>query len=186
LQPWIRIWSFIDDKFYFPCSRLEYVNRAEKNIFRVKLLTYRGKNLVLSDGTCIHDNDLLLKIHLHNCVLMKEMEHIKNDTKRALYVYDRVKSSMPGLAHFLFNHPKKDRIKGIVGITVLSRGVHRLGFEVKEIPNLYYRRIKQLYMKPMFILCHPDKQIHWKQENLIPKYLMMSKEQIFNKYFQEV
>jgi hypothetical protein len=184
LPMWIQIWSFID-KFYFSCSRLEYVNKEKKNIFRVRLLTYRGQNIVLSDGTRISENDFILKIHLHNCLLLTEMKDMKHDVKRAFYVYDRVRTSLPDLADFIFRHERSGQIKGILGITILSRGVNRLGFEVQDIPNLYYRKYKQLYMKPMFILCHPNRERSWKQENMVPKFLLMSKEQLFQHYLQK-
>ncbi|WP_035100437.1 YkoP family protein [Aneurinibacillus terranovensis] len=176
-----KIWSLLD-WLYFYCSNLSYVNRQEKNIFRVKLITYRGKSLCLSNGAFIHPNDVLLKIHLHNSLLMKEMVNIKNDIKRAFYVYSRVETSLPGLAVFISRHPKKDIIRGVIGITLLSRGVSRLGFEVKDITNPYYKKLKQLYMKPMFILCYLDKKKFWKNKNLIPKILVLSKEQLLNKY----
>jgi hypothetical protein len=184
LRTIIKVWSLLD-KIYFDCSRLEYVNQEEKNIFRVKLLTYRGPSLFLSNGISIQTNDTLLKIHLHNCVLMREMVNIENDTKRALYVYKRVEESMPGLVDFICNHPQKDTIKGIIGITLLHRGVSRLGFEVKDIENGYYKKYKQLYMKSLFILCHLNKQPRWKEKNLVPKFLIMSKEQLLSRYLQD-
>ncbi|MBN6185741.1 hypothetical protein JQN58_01920 [Aneurinibacillus sp. BA2021] len=184
MKGWFWLWSWLD-ALYFACSRLRYVNRKEKNIFRVKLLTYRGKSLVLSCGTRVNPNDMLLKIHLHNCLLMHELASMASDTKRALYVYRRVESSMPGLAQFLSAHPQKDKIKGIIGVTLLSRGVARLGFEVKDIPNPYYRAMRQLYMKPLFLLCHTDKNTRPKAEHLVPKFLVMPTEFILNKYLPE-
>jgi len=181
----VKIWSFMDS-FYFHCSRLQYVNQKEQNIFRVRLLTYRGNDLSLSNGTCIHHNDVLLKIHLHNCLLMSEMMNIKNDTRRALYVYNRVEASMPGLANFIFQHPKENIIKGVIGITLLSRGVNRLGFEVKDIQNPYYERLKQLYMKPMFVLCHHEKGKLRKRKKLVLKFLVMSKDQLLSRYLQNM
>ncbi|MED0890727.1 YkoP family protein, partial [Aneurinibacillus migulanus] len=106
-------------------------------------------------------------------------------TKRALYVYKRVEESMPGLVDFIRNHPQGETIKGIIGITVLHRGVSRLGFEVKDIENGYYKKLKQLYMKPLFILCHLNKQQGWKEKNLVPKFLIMSKEQLLSRYLQD-
>lgn len=179
----MKIWSLLD-KIYFYYSPLEYVNQEGKNIFRVKYLTYRGKDILLSNGVSIQKNDLLLKIHLHNFLLMKEMINIENETKRALYVYKRVEESMPGLADFIRNHPQKDSIKGIIGITLLHRGVSRLGFEVKEIENYYYKRAKQFYMKPLFIFCHLNKRQRWKEKNLVPKFLIMSKEELLSRYVQ--
>lgn len=180
----IKAWSLLD-KVYFHCSRLEYVNQEAKNIFRVKLLTYRGRELFLTNGTSIRTNDTLLKIHLHNCLLIGETMNMSNDTKRALYVYKRVEESMPGLVDFIRNHPRKDDIKGIIGITLLHRGVSRLGFEVKDIENSHYRRAKQFYMKPLFLLFHLNKQHHRKKENMVPKFLVMSKEQLLGKYLQD-
>ncbi|ERI09288.1 YkoP family protein [Aneurinibacillus aneurinilyticus] len=180
----IRAWSLLD-KFYFYCSRLEYVNQEAKNIFRVKLLKYRGQELFLANGTSIRKNDTLLKIHLHNCMLIGETLNMRNDTKRALYVYKRVEESMPGLVNFIRNHPRKDDIKGVIGITLLHRGVSRLGFEVKDIENSYYRRAKQFYMKPLFLLYHLNKQQRRKKEHMVPKFLVISKERLLGKYLQD-
>ncbi|WP_412675691.1 YkoP family protein, partial [Aneurinibacillus migulanus] len=44
---------------------------------------------------------------------------------------------------------------------------------------------KQLYMKPLFILCHLNKQQGWKEKNLVPKFLIMSKEQLLSRYLQD-
>lgn len=179
----IRTWSAIDTLYYY-LSQLEYVNKAERNIFRVKPLSFRGDPLYLSDGTTFQKNDLLLKIHLHNCTLLKEMMSIENDVKRALYVHNRVEQSLPGLARFVAQHPNEAEIKGVIGITLLTRGVKKLGFEVQEIRNPIYLRIKQAYLTPMFILCHPGRNIRAKGKDLIPKFLVMSKEKLLNHYLR--
>jgi hypothetical protein len=178
----IQAWSLFD-KFYYGCTRLEYVNKQEQNIFRVKLLAYRGEDLYLSDGSVFHPNDLLVKIHLHNCLLMKEIKVFDNDVKRGLFVYRRVQNSLPDLAEFVITHPQRDKIKGLIGITCLNRGVKRLGFDVKEINNPIYRKLKSMYLNSMFILCHPTKNNgSWKKEYMAPKYLVMSKDTLINMY----
>ncbi|WP_412174692.1 hypothetical protein [Aneurinibacillus migulanus] len=40
-------------------------------------------------------------------------------------------------------------------------------------------------MKPLFILCHLNKQQGWKEKNLVPKFLIMSKEQLLSRYLQD-
>ncbi|MGK5651372.1 YkoP family protein [Brevibacillus formosus] len=181
MKTFIHMWSDVD-KLYFRLSRLEYVNQSEKNIFRVKPLFFRGDALSMSDGTAFQQNDLLLKIHLHNCSLLKEMMTIENDVKRALYVYNRVENSLPGLAQFIARHPQEKLIKGIIGITLLTRGVKKLGFEVREISNPFYLQLKQAYLKPMFILCHPNRKNMTKEKDLVPKFLIMSKEKLLGNY----
>jgi hypothetical protein len=185
MKKWLKIWTLLDG-LYFSCSRLHYVNQEENNIFRVKLITYRGRKISLANGNWIQANDLMVKIHLHNCLLMSEIAHIKSGIKRALYIYQRVESSLPGLADFIAKHPKAESIKGILGVTILSRGVEHLGFEVKEIPNLYYQKMRQLYMKPLFILSSSNHiKGSWKKDKFVPKFLVMSKDQIFSRYLQE-
>ncbi len=179
----IQTWSILDNLYYY-CSRLQLVDLKEQNVFRVRLLTYRGPSISLEDGTVISPSDLLLKIHLHNCLLMKEMEHIQNDVKRAFYVYHRVEQSLPGLARYLASHPQQKEIKAVIGITVLTRGVKPLGFETIDIANPVYRTLKELFLIPMFIVLHPNGK--WKclkKGHLTPKYLMMSKERLLDKYF---
>jgi hypothetical protein len=185
MSPLIHTWSLFD-KIYYHTTRLQFVNRSESNIFRVRLLRYRGKSIRLQDGVTIQHGDLLLKIHLHNCQLMREMQAIDHDVKRALYVYQRVQSSLPGLAAYLAQHPEIEQIKGIIGITVLTRGVKPLGFDVIDIDNWFYRKIKELYLIPMFVICHPKGKLDFfKKNKLTPKFLMMSKENLFKKHFQE-
>lgn len=181
MKTFIHMWSLVD-KLYFCLSHLEYVNQSERNIFRVKPLLYRGNALSMSDGTEFRHNDLLLKIHLHNCLLLQEMMTIGNDVKRALYVYNRVENSLPGLAQCIARHPQENKIKGVIGITLLTRGVKKLGFEVREISNPYYLQIKQAYLKPMFILCHPNRKNMAKEKDLVPKFLIMSKEKLLENY----
>ncbi|MEW9668905.1 hypothetical protein [Ammoniphilus sp. 3BR4] len=178
----IQTWSILD-KLYYLCSRLQLVDQTEQNIFRVRLLTYRGPSLSLEDGTTIHSSDILLKIHLHNCLLMREMQHIQNDVKRALYVYHRVEESLPGLARFLASHPDQEKIKALLGITLLTRGVKPLGFEVVDISNSVYKTLKELFLIPMFILLHPNGKLKClKKGNLTPKYLVMPKERLLDRY----
>lgn len=169
------------DSCYYYCSNLEFIKEKE-NIFRVKVLNYKGKKLLLRDGTLIQPNDLLLKIHLHNSLLMNEIKDIKTETKRALYVFNRVKRSMPDLANYLFTHPNEKNIKGIIGITILSRGVQHLGFEVHDIKKPIYRRVKQLYMKPMHIFFNLLTGKLRKNNQPIPKYIVISKSNLFQNW----
>lgn len=173
-------WTLLDQLYYL-CTRLEYVNKQE-NIFRVRPMKYRGKDLHLSDGTLLKGKDLVLKIHLHNCLLMKELQGMEGQIRRALYVYDRVRESLPGLAQFIENHPNQKQIKGILGITLLHRGIHRLGFDAVEIPNPFYAKLKQAYLTPMFLFLHPRNSTSQEKDKLTPKFLAMSKDKLLQTY----
>ncbi|WP_235888123.1 YkoP family protein [Neobacillus paridis] len=176
------LWKLIDPLFYY-CSRLYCIKDEEnkRSIFRVRVTKYKGAEVVLSDGTIIGRNDLLLKIHLHNVSLLSEYTKIKNDIKRSRMMYRLVHESMPTLSKYLKKHPKEDKIKAIIGITTLNRGVHTLGFECFKPKSIWYRRFKQLGQLPIFILSGTPLKYFQKHQLT---YLFLSKEILYQKYGQ--
>lgn len=177
------LWKLIDPLFYI-CSRLQYIldDQKKRSIFRVRVTKYRGKRIILSDGTVIGKNDLLLKIHLHNVRLLMEYVRIKNELKRSRMIYKLVLQSMPALTNYLKAHPKQDKIKAIIGITTLNRGVQSLGFEC-FIPQSYcYRVVKQLGQLPIFLLSGTPLK-HYPKHELT--YLFLSKEFLYGNYGQK-
>ncbi|ARI76203.1 YkoP family protein [Halobacillus mangrovi] len=179
----VYIWSLLDP-FYFRLARLSYIHKNKndlKNIFRVKLISYKGKPFICRDGTKVEENDKVLKIHLHNIRLIREMKHIKNDINQARYIFKAVHESLPELATYVYNHYDVAHIKGIIGVTALSRGSFRLGFEAVPISNLFYKGLKytsfimirSMYRKPPSLA---DLRTHQ------PSYIYMSKEQLMDKY----
>lgn len=165
----LTIWSIIDPIYYF-FTRLHYVidEHQEKTIFRVRLTRYKGSPVKLQDGTMIYKNDLLLKIHLHNVKILKELYDVKNDLKRAVIMYHSVKRALPRLADYIHDHYRQQDIKAILGITSLFRSADRLGFEVIPIQNKLYR----FYKKNSFLFI--DLFAHHKDRQE-PTYLFMSK-----------
>lgn len=176
------IWSFVDP-IYFRCSRLSYLPKTNsvRNIFRVRLTRYKGRNITLSDGTEITKNDFLIKVHLHNLHLLKELKGVSNELKRAKIIYRYVQHSLPGIEQYIRNHSKSNQLKGIIGITGLNKGCERLGFEVFKITNPFYRRLKWLSSFPISVL---SRKINIKKhiKNFQPSYLLMSKEKLSTMY----
>ncbi|MBP3040819.1 hypothetical protein J9303_15110 [Bacillaceae bacterium Marseille-Q3522] len=173
----ISLWGIIDP-FYYYCSRLTYL--PNDNIFRIRLTKYKGRNVVLSDGTQINKNDTLLKIHLHNVRLMKELKNVKNELKKAKIIYRYVQRSMPGLELYLRHHCPS-RTKAIIGITLLNKGCERLGFEIFDIRHPAYKWLKWCSFLPIEMLSS-NKSAAAILKNHRPKYLFISKEKLVKLY----
>lgn len=176
----LSVWHKLDP-YYFSCTRLKYV--TEDNIFRIRLTKYKGRNITLSDGTEINKNDVLVKIHLHNVRLLMEVRDIKSELKKAKLIYRYVQNSLPGLEFYIRSHFRSYNVKGIVGITLLSKGCERLGFEIIEIINPIYKWYKTLSFLPIGILSH-DRS---KWNDMIaqkPNYLFMSIARLTDLYGQ--
>lgn len=177
----LSIWSILDPIYYL-FTRLIYLEDGnnQRNIFRVRLTRYKGGEVKLNDGTSIKKNDVLVKIHLHNIRLLREMNRVESDTKRGRIIYKHVLHGMPSLAEYISSHPRSEEIKGIIGITMLHKGCNRLGFETYEINNPFYRFIKQFVFIPMY--CLSVSQINSQSLRRRPKYLFMSKGALIQLY----
>ena len=60
----LKVWYALDP-LYSALIRLQPLVPASQEdiVFRTRLTKFNGKNVLLSDGTEIHKNDILLKIH---------------------------------------------------------------------------------------------------------------------------
>lgn len=178
----LSLWS-LWDPLYYNFSRLTVLDPASgrKSVFRVRLSRYKGHDVTLKDGTCIKKNDLLVKIHLHNVRLLKDMYKIEGEFRKGLFIYKTIKDALPRLAEYVNKHERNGEIKGIIGISMLHQGSERLGFEIHEIFNRFYRALKIVTQYPIHFLSadHPFRA--W-QKRATPEYLFMSKTTLLGRY----
>jgi hypothetical protein len=179
----LSFWSLVDPLYYF-FTRLTYLpcEEIKGNIFRVRLTRYKGRNIVLSDGTQINKNDTLVKIHFHNVRLLKELKEIKSEIKKGKMIYRYVQTSLPGIEIYIRNCSHSKEIKGIIGITLLNKGCERLGFEVFDISHPIYKRLKRLAFLPIGIISSQTASIRHIFNDQQPKYLLMSTKKLSNMY----
>lgn len=178
----LSLWWYLDP-LYFRLSRLEYPGTGPGigSVFRVRLTRYKGSDVQLSDGTVIHKNDLLLKIHLHNVKILKRCPSNRHDLARGWDVFRQVKRSMPHLADYIRSHHKGRDIKGIVGITLLSKGFAPLGFECIAPASRMYACYKKISHLPIYFLSSTTFSLRsfLSQRSV---YLIMSSEKLLDQY----
>jgi len=178
----LKVWYALDP-LYSAFIRLQPLVPASQEdiVFRIRLTKFNGKTTLLSDGTQIHTNDLLIKIHLYNIKLLYNDSHIKNDLVKGKMIYKKVRNSMPYLADFIKNHPKESEIKGIIGITTINKGFHLLGFESSHPSNKLYAYFKKFFQMPIYLLSGSNISMADLKKRKTT-YLLMSKEQLYKKY----
>lgn len=176
----LNVWKWIDP-IYYAFTRLERIQSdSEKNVFRVRLMRYRGKEVHFPDGSSLKKGDLVLKIHLHNVFILQEMFNMKNELARAKWLYKMVLDSLPGLCQYVRQHVKSDQIKGIVGITLLNRGSETLGFQRVPLTHPLFRLYKWMTLLPIHLLS-ADKPLRSLKKHH-PVYLCMSKKLLEDRY----
>ncbi|WP_019123493.1 YkoP family protein [Brevibacillus massiliensis] len=176
------LWG-IWDTLYHRCTRLQYVDKG-RNIFRYVLLRYQGELLITADQQEIGPGDLILKLHIHNYLLAKLFYGINNDVKLALLLRRYSQQSLPQLAKLLAEHPRAREVKGIVGTTLLYRGVEPFGFSVSDVPINWFFRYKRWYLKLMLSILHPEgrKRVRKGQQDLALKRVYISKDELLRRY----
>ncbi|GED33325.1 hypothetical protein BCE02nite_44660 [Brevibacillus centrosporus] len=178
----LMLWGLWDD-VYQRCTRLRYIEKGA-NIFRVVLLRYRGETLVTTDHQVINRGDWIVKIHIHNYYFATLCKGVKDDLRLALLLRRHIMLSLPKLAIYLESMDEKEKIKGIVGTTMLHKGVQPLGFSISDVPMNGYFRYKRWYLRLLLRFIHPDgkKRVQsWKQDMPL-KRVYMSKESLLERY----
>lgn len=179
----LKCWQLFD-RTYQRAMGLDPVDVSEENVFRVQVVPYQGPSLRTADGLIIRDGDLICKIHLHNCLLMRKLQGITHQNRLGLLALQEIRRSLPGLARYIRNHPAEPYIKGIVGTTILYRGAAQLGFSMEELPPSFKNRLKNRYLLWMLMICHPEgkDRLRRNPEKLKMRQLFMGKEQLYEKY----
>ncbi|PLS14659.1 hypothetical protein CVD28_26780 [Bacillus sp. M6-12] len=179
----LSVWNVLDP-IYFKFTRLCYLPGLDEseNILRVRLTSYKGRDITLSDGTLIKKSDKLVKIHLHNARLLNEIKHINSELRRAKIVYERVRGSLPAIEAYIGNNRYANDIKGIIGITTLNKGCDRLGFEVFSIGHPVYKWLKWASFLPIMYLSVSKPSLNNFVKQGPPSYLFMSKEKLYQIY----
>lgn len=178
----LMLWGYWDS-IYQRCTRLRYVEKGN-NIFRIVLLRYRGEPLITSDQRIINPGDLIVKLHIHNYYYATLCKGIKNDLRLALLLRRHIMLSLPKLAAYLERLERREEIKGIVGTTMLYKGVEPLGFSISDVPMTWFFRYKRWYLRLMLRIIHPEGKRRvqsWKQEMPL-KRVYMSKDQLLGRY----
>lgn len=179
LTAW-RLW----DSIYYQLTRLQYVDKASGNIFRIVVLQYKGRPLETSDGITIQSGDYIARLHIHNCKLAQMLKGIDDENRMVLIVLREIRKSLPRLAQVLVHHPQYPEIKGLVGTTMLYRGARPLGFDVADMESGWYQQFKTVILKLMLFFFHPEGMNRFKRkpEFLIPKKVYISVDELMRRY----
>lgn len=172
------------DPFYYKFTRLTYLKDCEtaENIFRVRLTKYKGREIMLSDGTRISKNDVLVKIHLHNVKLLTDLYPLKSEIRKAKHIFQQVQRYLPGIEEYIQRHKRSNEIKGITGITTLCTGSDRLGFEVFSLSHPVYKWLKWVTFLPITLLSANNLSFKKLVDKSQPGYLLMSTEKLSKWY----
>lgn len=177
----IRCWQ-IWEKCFATLAGVKQL--STDSAFKLAVRKYRGKSLKLHDGTVVQSGDLLGEIHFDNTLLLKITSQSTGPEQAGLTLLRHVKKSLPLLAEVLSTDPNYRHIKAVIGITLINRGGDFFGFNSFELSPRIFKLVTTWYQRWLLIVFHPRGLSHlWQHRSkMVPKLLVMSKEQLIARY----
>jgi MFS family permease len=136
------VWERINSLFH----PLHAVPGAPYNLFLTRFGRYHGRPMTLPDGTTIRSGDRVLELHANN--------HFLAQLSGGLALVRQARGDLAALAAWTLQPEYPVGVRAIYGFTMLSRGLPRLGFTVRDRRVTLYVRLQRFYFLGLMALYH--------------------------------
>ncbi|RAP75552.1 polysaccharide deacetylase family protein [Paenibacillus montanisoli] len=157
---------------------------GDDSIFHLRLVSYPGRTLELTDGRRIEHKDPVIELHFDNHKLLKMMTESRSMMHVAIMLIREVQKGMPKLAQQLTGNKEYEHAKGLYGVSMINRGAEQFGFSVLPIPKGLFDVSTRLYLKLLLRVLHPSgkKRLSEQGSRLDPRIIAMSMEEFWHRY----
>lgn len=151
-------------------------------MFRLALRKYKGKELLLPDGISLQKGDFIGELHINNEIL-ENIIFTDDPFRMGLAARQAAGDSLKILAKWLIKNPRYKNIKAIAGLGLLHRGSKSLGFQTYQVSS-FISCLARWYEIWLLTIFHPagGKRITRHIKKLKPKYIVMSKNELFKRH----
>ena len=150
----------------------------------VRIRTYWGKTVQLSDGEKIQRGDRVLELHFNNEVLYNMGIHSRSSIQLAIQMIRTTEQLLPKTLPIILNHPNYEKIKALYGVSMIHRGTKQFGFTVNNLPRGPFSFFTKIYLRLLLSVVHPQgkDRLQNKAEHLVPKMMVMSTKELMRRY----
>jgi len=181
----VSLW-LLWEKGFHAVFNLETVSPADPMLhFRKR--AYTGKTLVMDDGSRLEKGDQVLELHFDNKKLFEIGSRSRSEMQLAIKMIRAVQKDLPTLANMVLDRPEFQNIKGLYGVTMISRGPEQFGFHVMDLPKGLFASSTRVYLKLLLSVIHPKGQARLKEgsEIMEPKMLLMPVDVLLGRYAEK-
>lgn len=181
----VSLWLLWEKAFHL-MFRLETVSPKDPMLhFRAR--AYQGKAVILEDGARLEKGDQVLELHFDNKKLFHIGSRSRSEMQLAIQMIRAVQKDLPTLANMVLERPEYVDVKGLYGVTMISRGPEQFGFQVQDLPSGWFASSTRIYLKVLLSVIHPKGQSRLKQGSqlLEPKMLIMPVDVLIERYAEK-
>lgn len=181
----ITLWIKWENLFH----QLFHIQPIDENqpFLNGRVRTYWGKTIQLSDGEEIQRGDQVLELHFNNDMLFKMGIHSHSAMQLAIQMIRATEQLLPKAIQYILNHPKKEEIKGVYGVSMIHRGTANFGFTVLDLPRGLFFYLASFYLRLLLLVVHPHgkQRLKTKRKFLVPKIIAISTKEFMRRYTNE-
>jgi hypothetical protein len=152
---WVALWD-LQETIAIGVRRLEHVGPKEGAVFSVRAMTYRGREVVLGDGTRVVDGQPFGELHLRNATLRSLHGQAERPRQVGFLFREALLRGLRDLARLAEEDPRYSSLPAFGGVTMLHYGAGKLGFETRELPEGLRTKLVSLYQAVLTARHHPS------------------------------
>jgi hypothetical protein len=165
---------------FFPVQAIPHAPNA---LIALHVMRYRGRPLVLADGTPMRRGDRVAELHLQNRLGVRLMQ--QGDQWKFLAA---LRKDFRALAEWMASDPALADVRAIWGTTILSRAAPRFGFMVRARPPTLLRWLERFFLQGLLVIFSQegiDRLKHGKVLRQYPQEVWMSRAQLLQRYLSQ-
>jgi hypothetical protein len=143
----LRFWPFWE-RLMLTLRPVHQVPGAPYNLFLTRFGRYRGQPITLPDGTTVRSGDRVLELHANNRLLAR--------IPGGLALVRQARGDLTALAAWTQRAEYPREVRAIYGFTMLSRGMPRLGFILRDRPITLRVRLERFFLLGLMALYHGE------------------------------
>lgn len=124
-------------------------------IIGVELRRYKGRPVMLGDGSKVKAGDRIIELHLNSAWFRKRRKLSLAASRLQWEVLHCFAKDLGYLAEQMVNGKFDSGITALHGSTLLHVGARRLGFQVEELPTTLWKKLTQFYLTGLMQIHHP-------------------------------
>lgn len=176
-------WWLVGERIF---QRLFHIKTltSEEDLLLVRMRRYQGRQtILLQDGTAIKRGDQVLEIHLNNHFLLDLHRRAHSDIQLAKSLLHEMKRMLVLLASYV-DHPERESVKALYGISMIHRGIAALGFSTVSISRGLFYYATTWYLRLLLSTLHPQgrSRLQKRSDQLVPKQVILSRAELVSRY----
>lgn len=181
----VSLW-LLWDKAFHAVFRLETVTPKDP-MLHFRLRPYQGRTVEMGEGTRLERGDQVLELHFDNKKLFHIGSRSRSEMQIAIQMIRAVQNDLPTLAGMVLERPEFAEIKGLYGVTMITRGPEQFGFLLQDLPPGIFARTTRVYLKVLLSIIHPKGQNRLKEGRSVmePKILLMPVDVLIDRYAEK-